>query len=161
MARSSTSTVLDVSADAVFAALTDIGRLPEWNKVITRVLEEPPALVVGSEWVVEMHALGQRWPSRSRVERIDRGERWFGYRSCTDDGNPSYATWVWHVADDPAGCRVELSWDLRPATFWRRVLLGRIRARQLKNEVPESLRNLREAAARRPSSSSENQPHGG
>jgi hypothetical protein len=37
---------------------------------------------------------------------------------------------------------------LRPVTFWRRVLLGRIRARQLaRTEVPTSLAALAAAAA--------------
>jgi len=152
MAIASTSTVLDAPPDAVFTTLTDIGRLPEWNKIITRVLDQPPALVPGAEWVVELHALGQTWPSRSRVEVIDLGQRRFAYRSCSDDGNPSYAVWTWTVADDPAGSRVTVSWDLHPATFWRRVLLARIRARQLaKTELPTSLQNLRDAALAQPS----------
>jgi hypothetical protein len=38
-------------------------------------------------------------------------------------------------------------WELHPATFWRRVLLVRIRARQLaRNEIPASLAALARAA---------------
>lgn len=148
MATATSSAVLDATPDAIFRTLTDIGRLPEWNSVIRRVLELPPTLEPGVEWVVELHALGQTWPSRSRVEVIDPTERRFAYRACTDDGNPSFALWTWAVAEDPAGSRVTVTWDLHPATFWRRVLLARIRARQLaRTEVPASLRAL-EAAAR-------------
>jgi hypothetical protein len=53
------------------------------------------------------------------------------------------------VTDDPAGSRVTVTWSLHPATFWRRVLLGRIRARQLANtEVPTSLTALAAATMR-------------
>jgi hypothetical protein len=64
----------------------------------------------------------------------------FAYRSGADDGNPSYAIWRWQV--DPleqGGSLVTVSWDLHPATFWRRALLARIRARQLRREVPASI----------------------
>ena len=39
-----------------------------------------------------------------------------------------------------------MTWTLNPQTFWRRVLLGRIRQRQLtKTEVPTSLAALQAA----------------
>lgn len=70
----------------------------------------------------------------------------FAYRSCTDDGNPSYALWRWTVA--PAadgGSRVTVSWQLHPQTFWGRSLLVHVRNRQLKREVPNSLESLAQA----------------
>ncbi len=77
----------------------------------------------------------------------DAEARRFAYRSWTDDGNPSYAGWSWEVAEDPAGSRVTVAWELHPVTFWRRVLLVRIRARQLsRRELPESLTALAAAA---------------
>lgn len=152
MDTASSSAVLNTDPDTVFRTLTDLGRLPEWNTAITRLIEQPAALDVGAEWLVEMHALGQKWPSRARVEVIEPKERRFAYRARSDDGNPSYAHWAWAVEDDPAGSRVTVTWDLHPATFWRRVLLARIRARQLaRTEVPASLRALGEAAANPPS----------
>ena len=141
------SAVLSSAPDAVFGVLTDPTRLPEWNEAITRVLDRPAELVPGSEWVVEMHALGQSWLSRARLEVLDPETGRFVYRACTDDGNPSYAHWEWTVSEDPAGSRVTVSWELHPLTFWRRVLLVRIRARQLRTEVPKSLRALGVAAA--------------
>ena len=144
---SSASTVVSAPADAVFATLTDIARLPEWNAVMTSVIEQPDRLEVGAEWLVQFHALGQTWRSRSIVEELDVAARRFAYRSGTDDGNPSYARWTWEVADDGAGSRVTVSWELRPATFWRRVLLAHIRARQLaRTEIPASLAALARAA---------------
>ena len=143
------SHVVSASADAVFATLTDIGRLPEWNAAMTSVIEQPDdGLEVGAEWLVEFHALGQTWRSRSTVEELDVAGRRFVYRSGTDDGNPSYARWTWTVTDDGKGSRVTVTWELRPVTFWRRVLLARIRARQLaRSEVPASLAALSRAVA--------------
>ncbi|MGQ0830865.1 MAG: SRPBCC family protein [Microthrixaceae bacterium] len=145
--------VLDASPGAVFGTLTDIAHLPEWNDAIVRVVEPLPALEPGAEWVVEVRALGQRWNSRSRITAVDPGEGRFHYRSCTDDGNPSYALWAWTVNPDPAGSRVAVSMELHPATFWRRVLLARIRARQVgRTELPSSLAALGAAAKARSSS---------
>jgi hypothetical protein len=99
-----------------------------------------------------MRALGSSWPSRSKVREYDPTTGVFAYRSCTDDGNPSYA--MWRCSVKPAtegGSRVTVSWDLNPATFWRRILLARIRAHQLRREVPASIdalaRTLQESTA--------------
>lgn len=140
------STFVPATPDAVFGTLIDIARLPEWNGAMTSVIAQPDRLETGSEWVVEFHALGQTWRSRSVAEEIDLAGRRFVYRSGTDDGNPSYARWTWEVADDAGGSRVTVTWELRPVTFWRRVLLARIRARQLaRTEVPASLAALARA----------------
>ena len=128
----------------VFDAITDIRRLPSWNARMTSVIEVPPRLVPGAEWLVRFKAMGQTWTSRSIVDEIDAGDRRFSYRSATDDGNPSRALWSWDVRDDPAGSQVTVRWELRPVTFWRRVLLGRIRAQQFAREVPASVAALAE-----------------
>lgn len=113
---------------------------------MTRVVGPPVALEPGAEWVVEFHVLGRTWHSRSIVDELDEAAGRFAYRSRTDDGNLSEASWVWVVSDDPAGSRVSVTWSLRPVTFWRRVLLGRIRAQQLaRSEVPASLAALASA----------------
>ena len=143
------SAVITAGPDAVFGTLIDIARLPEWNTAMASVVEQPDRLDLGGEWVVEFRALGQRWRSRSTVEELDVAARRFAYRSGTDDGNPSYARWSWDVAEDPAGSRVTVSWSLHPATSWRRVLLVRIRGRQLaRTEIPASLAALAAATAR-------------
>lgn len=139
--------IVSATPDAVFRTLTDIEALPSWNKNMTSVIDQPPALEVGTEWVVEFNALGQTWHSRSTVEELDITNRRFAYKSRTDDGNPSHARWAWDVAEDPAGSRVTVTWDLHPVTFWRRVLLGRIRGRQLAHtEIPASLAALAAAS---------------
>jgi uncharacterized protein YndB with AHSA1/START domain len=127
----------------VFSLITTPERLPEWNGAIVRVVDAPDKLRSGAEWVVQLSALGQSWPSRSTVVDIDPQTRHFAYRSRTDDGNPSYADWSWQVADAPGGCEVTVSCALHPVTFWRRALLARVRAWQLqRRELPASLRAL-------------------
>ena len=70
----------------------------------------------------------------------------FAHRSCTDDGNPSYVIWRGQIAPDGDGAsRVTVGWDLHPETFWRRMLLSRIRGRQLRREVPTSVGALARA----------------
>lgn len=144
---------IDADPDAVFRTLTDISTLPDWNSAITRTLEIPADLRPGAEWVVELAALGQRWPSRSRLAVLDPEARTFRYRSGTDDGNPSYADWDWVVTPVPGGSEVAVTWQVVPKTFWRRVLFARIRRRQLlRTEVPTSLAALAGAAASRTAS---------
>jgi uncharacterized protein YndB with AHSA1/START domain len=139
----SASAIVPASPDVVFRTLTDIAGLPAWNARMTSVIDQPVALEVGAEWVVEFHVVGRSWRSRSTVEELDVAGRRFAYRSRTDDGNPSHANWAWNVAGDPAGSRVTVTWELHPVTFWRRVLLSRIRARQLaRDELPTSLAAL-------------------
>lgn len=147
MGTHTTESIVAASPGAVFRTLTDIAALPSWNKNMTSVIDHPGALEVGTEWVVEFHALGQTWQSRSTVEELDITKRRFAYKSRTDDGNPSHARWAWEVAEEPAGSRVTVTWELHPVTFWRRVLLGRIRAWQLaRTEVPASLAALAAAS---------------
>jgi uncharacterized membrane protein len=143
------SRTLDVPADDLFEIITDISRLPDWNTAITSVLQQPDRLAVGARWIVEMHALGQTWHSRSVVEVLDPIGRCFAHRSVTDDGNPSYALWRWVVADHPDGAVVTVTVELHPRSFWRRVLLVRIRSRQLAHtELTRSLAALGAAATR-------------
>ena len=146
------SAVLPVGADTAFAAITDLARLPDWNEQMTQVIERPERLAPGAEWVVEFAVFGRRWRSRSRIDVIDAEARRFEYRTQTDDGNPSFTNWCWQVEPLEEGCRGSVSWDLHPATFWRRVLFARVRARQLAStEVPASLAALAQAAEKRSS----------
>ena len=143
----SLSEVVAGPADSLFAVVSDVDRLPEWNELIQGVVERPAALTPGAEWVVELRLMGRRWHSRSRVLDYDAAARRFEYRTQTDDGNPSWAIWTWTVDDDPGGARVTVSWDLCPQTFWRRVLLVRVRHRQLRHEVAASIGAAQRAAA--------------
>lgn len=123
----------------VFNRLTDPSRLPLWNRAITEAVEAPENLVVGSVWKVRLHVLGQSWISRSQVTILDPAGGIFGYRSQTDDGNPSYADWEWHVAAVQDVSTVTVSVELRPTTFWRKHVLVRIRRPALRREMHDSL----------------------
>jgi hypothetical protein len=149
MTATSASVIVPASPDAAFRTVTDIGGLPSWNQKMTSVIDQPTNLDAGAEWVVEFHVPGRTWRSGSTLDELDVAGRRFAYRSRTDDGNPSEARWAWEVTDDPAGSRVTVTWSLHPVTFWRRVLLGRIRARQLAHtELPTSLTALAAATMR-------------
>ncbi len=142
-AGDNTATILiPADPDQVFALLTDIDRLPSWNTELTIVLERPDELVPRAEWVVQMHAAGMTWPSRTRVLALDRHARRFVHRSVSDDGNPSFTIWTWTVTEAPSGARVTVTWDPNPRTFWRRHLVVHWRRRCLARQVPRSLHSL-------------------
>lgn len=143
--RGSVTEDLPADADELFALLTDIERLPAWNKHNHHVVETPDALVEGAEWVVETRALGSKWNSRAQVLELDRAARRFVHRSASDDGNPSYARWKWQVAATEHGSQITVTWELHPKTFWRKRLLVRVRHRQLQKEVRTSLRAAAQA----------------
>ena len=138
------SQVIDATPDEVFAAITDLDRLPQWNAHVPKIVE--PAgrpLAEGVEWVVRINAMGSHWHSRSRVVVYDPEQGRFEHFTQSDDGNPSYANWRWQVTPTPEGkCRLDVSWDVHPKTFWRRALYAKIRRHQLADEVPTSLGRL-------------------
>lgn len=138
----STSAHLDASPATVLERITDIARLPEWNRAITDMVEQPDHLVPGSVWKVRLHALGQTWVSTSTLLELDEQERRFRYRSQTDDGNPSYADWEWNVHADGSGAKVTVGVEVRPMTFWRKHLLVRLRGPALHKEMRASLATL-------------------
>lgn len=132
---------VDAAPDEVFAAITDIAGLPDWNDRIQRVLVEPDRLERDAEWLVELKILGQRFQSRSRVLDIDPVARRFRYRS-NPEGDPDFATWTWEIAPDRSGSRVRVSWDLNPQQLANRLFWVRVRSRGLKKELPSSMAAL-------------------
>jgi Polyketide cyclase / dehydrase and lipid transport len=138
---------VNAAADPTFRLITDIERLPDWNRAIERVVEPAPDLSPGSEWVVKMHpSRGMSWQSCSRIEEIDSDTRRFRYRTWNTDGNPSYADWKWEVVPLESTAQVSVSWDVYLKTLDRKWLAGPIRQRQLRKEVAESLRALDRAS---------------
>lgn len=132
--------------DSVFRLITAVDRLPDWNRAIERVVDQPPELAPGTEWVVKMHpSRGMTWQSRSRVEEIDNDRRCFSYRTWNADGNPSYSDWKWEVVPLDSAARVTVSWDVYLKTLDRKLLAGPIRQRQLRKEVAASLLALDKA----------------
>jgi uncharacterized protein YndB with AHSA1/START domain len=142
---------LAVDPDALFALVTDVHRLPDWNEHVNRIVESPSEMQPGSEWVVEIRAMGTHWNSRSRALDIDTSKRRFVYQSQTDDENPSYAVWTWELEPASDGTDVVVGYELHPKTFWRRVLLSRVRHHQVRGEVQASLRRAAELLAASPS----------
>jgi uncharacterized protein YndB with AHSA1/START domain len=134
------STQLDANPQAVFDLLVDPARLPGWNECIQAVLDAPvDPLQVGDDWVVRMRAMGRTWPSRSHAVVVDRIGLRFSYRSSTDDANPSYVQWAWQVSPREGGSTLTVAWSAHPATFWRRLVLARVRRPVLAREVRASL----------------------
>jgi uncharacterized protein YndB with AHSA1/START domain len=146
------SAYVDAPPDDVFAIITDLVRLPAWNRRVARVVEMPETLAEDAEWVVQMDLMKKRFHSRSHVIELDAQERRFAYRSKREDDNPSFTVWTWEVVPEgPRGSRVTLSWELRPVTFVRKHLVSRVRDRQIRTtEAPASLAALAAAVAARP-----------
>ena len=142
------STVVPAPPEEVFELITDIGRLPDWNLEIPRVVEAPAILDVGTEWIVTIHAMKTHWNSRSRVIEVDRDRGRFAYRSQSDDGNPSHADWRWQLTPAPAGrgTKVTVEVDIRPRTLLRKWVASRLRKSGLRKAMNESLLALREQA---------------
>jgi uncharacterized protein YndB with AHSA1/START domain len=144
--RESARARIAASPEPVFSLVTDPSRLPSWNRAIADVVEAPERLESGSVWKVRIHALGQSWVSKSRVSTLDPVAGRFAYRSQTEDGNPSYADWEWHVEPDQDGSKVTVTVELNQTTFWRKYLLVRIRRPALRKEIGNSLNALGAAA---------------
>ncbi len=151
MDRKGTASVhVSAPADVVFATVTDLGRLPTWNRRIVRVVDMPPELVAGADWVVEIRIMGTRFNSRSTVLELDPRTRRFVHRSKPDDDNPSSTVWTWEVEPDREGSRLTVTWDLQPLTPARRLLAAPMRARQIpRDDVPASLAALASACEER------------
>lgn len=148
--RSGTATgTVAAPPSEVFDAFTDIDRLPDWNKTIQRVVERPDKLREGAEWLVAVKPPGMpEWLSRSKTVEHDPAAHRFRYRTCTDDGNPSWATWSWQAEAAGTGSTVTVSWELHPKTFARRVFFSRLRHRALRREVQASIGTLQTILAR-------------
>src|SRR2546421_11950922 len=54
------------------------------------------------------------WVSESQVSAIDPATGRFAYRSQSDDGNPSYVDWEWHVDAEGDGSIVDLTGRSQP-----------------------------------------------
>jgi uncharacterized protein YndB with AHSA1/START domain len=134
---------LTAPATDVFDLLIDVDRLPEWNAHVHHVIERPDRpLASAVEWVIQMRAMGTRWPSRSTALTVDRSTLSFEHRSCSDDGNPTYALWSWQVTPSATGSTLTVMWAVHPRSFWRKLLLARARRPVLADEVKASLAGL-------------------
>jgi hypothetical protein len=134
---------LNASPERVFAVLTDVAGLPDWNAKVHHVIEQPEAsLAEDAEWVVQMRAMGTKWPSRSHATVIDPDNWRFEHTSRTDDGNPSYGMWSWEIRPLATGSELKVTWAVYLRSFWRRTLLAPLRRPRLEAEVRASLAGL-------------------
>jgi uncharacterized protein YndB with AHSA1/START domain len=134
---------LTAPAGDVFDVLVDVDRMTEWNEHLHHVIDaSSDPLTEGVEWVLEMRAMGTDWPSRARALRVDPDALVFEHRSATDDGNPSYALWSWQVSPRGDESTLTVTWTVHPKTFWRRLLLARVRRGFLASEVRASVAGL-------------------
>ena len=139
----SATALIDASPQAVFDLITDLDRLPAWNRAIEAVTDRPVALEEGSAWTVKMHPpRNPSWGSVSRVEVLDRAQRRLAYETRNTDGNPSYTRWSWEIADHDGASEVRVGWNCYLKTPDRRFLAGPLRKRGLAREVPRSLAAL-------------------
>ena len=134
-----------VPQDEVFALITDVDRLPEWNRAIESVVSPPETLDAGGVWHVRMHP--PRMPSWGSVSTVvvNDGCSRFAYETRNADGNPSWVQWSWDLSPTHDGTRVEVTWDVYLKTRDRRWFAGPLRRRQLAREVPRSLDELASA----------------
>lgn len=139
--QGSVSVELPAGADDVFALVTDVARLPEWNERIVALESPPGPLTVGERWTVRVDLPGKRFASESEVLELDPRQRRFAHRSKPVDANPSFSVWTWEVTPTAGGCRVQVSWTLEPRTFGRR-LVTVVRSRMLPAEVTTSIQRL-------------------
>jgi uncharacterized protein YndB with AHSA1/START domain len=146
--RGRAATLIDADPDLVYSVITDIRRLPGWNRRITEVVEEPlQPLTDGVEWKVRLVVPPGRWTSRACVLTYDPAGRVFRYRSQSDDGNPSSVAWMWTVTPNGHDSQVAVEWQAEVKTFWRQALFARLRRAQLTAEVLASLDALAYHAA--------------
>ena len=138
--KASVSEPVSAQPDELFALITDLRRLHEWNKAINKIVETPDHFVDGSQWVVEMKVMGAKWNSRSTRFECSPELRRFAYVTQTDDGNPSRALWTWSLEPIDGGTEVTVDWELHPRTRFRNVMAAPVRHRQLINEVRRSIK---------------------
>jgi hypothetical protein len=98
----------------------------------------------GTTRVVELRVMGLHRASQARVTAIDAQQYRFEHTS-RNDGNASFTLRTWQVK--PLGTNrseVQVSWSGNPRSFWRRLLIARVRRPQLADEVQVSLAVLAE-----------------
>ena len=143
--HASASRTVPATPDEVFDLITSVDRLPEWNADLPKVVQPGLLCDEGDEWVMEIHALGSHWNSRSTVIERDPNPGAPVRLSGPAKRRRQPVVCALDVGVDllvDEGTRISVRWSLRPRTFWRKALFARIRHRQLRGEVATSLRAL-------------------
>jgi len=94
-------TVIDAPPATVWAALTDLRRMPEWSPELVRMVPlKPGGLRVGQQYVGLNRRKAAVWPTRSVVAVLDPG------RTLAWDTRSSGARWIYELSPEGSGTRV-------------------------------------------------------
>ena len=94
-------TVIAAPPARVWAALTDLGRMPEWSPELLRMVPlKPGGLKVGQQYLGVNRRKAVIWPTRSVVAVLDPE------RSLAWDTRSSGARWIYELSPAGAGTRV-------------------------------------------------------
>jgi uncharacterized protein YndB with AHSA1/START domain len=94
-------TTIDAPPSEVWAALTDLKRMPEWSpELVTMLPLRRGGLKVGQQYVGVNRRKAVVWPTRSVVAVLEPE------RSLAWDTRTSGARWIYELTPDAAGTRV-------------------------------------------------------
>jgi uncharacterized protein YndB with AHSA1/START domain len=94
-------TLIDAPPATVWAALTDLRRMPEWSPELVRMVPlKPGGLRVGQQYVGLNRRKAVVWPTRSVVAILDPG------RTLAWDTRSSGARWIYELSPEGGGTRV-------------------------------------------------------
>ena len=94
-------TTIGAPPERVWAALTDLSRLPDWSPELLRMLPlKPGGLKVGQQYLGLNRRKAVVWPTRSVVAVLEPG------RTLAWDTKSSGARWIYELSPDGAGTRV-------------------------------------------------------
>jgi uncharacterized protein YndB with AHSA1/START domain len=94
-------TVIDAPPERVWAALTDLRRMPEWSPELVRMLPlGRGGLRLGQQYLGLNRRKAAVWPTRSVVTALEPG------RTLAWDTRSSGARWIYELTPEEAGTRV-------------------------------------------------------
>lgn len=94
-------TVVAAPPEEVWAALTDLRRMPEWSPELVRMVPlRPGGLRVGQQYLGLNRRKAVVWPTRSVVTVLEPG------RTIAWDTRSSGARWIYELTPEGAGTRV-------------------------------------------------------
>ena len=94
-------TYVDAPPERVWAALSDLARMPDWSPELVRMVPlKRGGLRVGQWYLGINRRKAVVWPTRSVVAEVEPGRR------LTWDTKSSGARWIWELVPEGGGTRV-------------------------------------------------------